>query len=133
MVDVADDVNKDDVADSQDAQDDAPVKPAKGGAKAKEVVPMVLDDVIRAVSSLLVDNPQSLTVALVKEDGRSVYRFVEDSGSARTIRRKARKLLKDLWQAGAYNYTQLAEKLRVSDLDIQGLIDDEFSERNGLV
>ncbi len=104
----------------------------KAGKKA-EVADYSFNTVIRAVSSLLVDAPQALTVVLMKEGDRSVYRHVEDTAVARKVRREARKLLRSMWAAGAYNYHEIAAALRVEDLDVQGLIDEEFAERSGLV
>lgn len=83
-------------------------------------------------SELLVKRPQAATLELRKEDGKSFYAWVDNTIAARGVRAKLRKLLKALWQSGAYNYQKIADAIRLQVLDVQGLLDDQFRESKGI-
>ena len=91
-----------------------------------------LTDAVVKCSELLVKNPQAATLVLEKRDGKSAYTWVDNSLSAKRIRKQLSKELNALWQGGAYNYQQLADVLRLQVLDIQGLIDEQFKNAHGV-
>lgn len=87
---------------------------------------------IARVADILVDYPAAISVGLRKVDGRHAYQFIDQTPGAQEAREKIIEILGDLWQSGAYNYEQLARALRVKVIDIQGVLDVEFSHKNNL-
>ncbi len=91
------------------------------------------DRTIEEVSRLLSRQPSAMTVDLVKEGGVHKYMFNDNSNDGRGARDQARKALKDLYQSGAYSYSQFAERLRLTNKDVQALLDDDWREQQGIV
>jgi Glu-tRNA(Gln) amidotransferase subunit E-like FAD-binding protein len=87
---------------------------------------------IARVADILVDYPEAITVRLSKVSGRHVYQFADQSQAGTQAREKISEILGNLWQSGAYNFEEIARALRVQPLDIQGLIDVEFANKNNL-
>ena len=91
-----------------------------------------MEEAIKKVNELLVQSPNALDVVLVFKDGKNKYMYADNSINAKKVRKEARKILSTAWQSGAYNYSMIANKLRVSTLAIQAVLDDEFKEKTGL-
>lgn len=92
----------------------------------------LLNEAISKVSQLLVEEPQALTVVLTFKSGENKYEWQVNTPKARKIRKQARETLRELWQKGNYNFEEIAAKLRLQALDVQGLLDDEFRTKQGL-
>lgn len=92
----------------------------------------LLNEAVRKVSELLVNEPQAMTLVLKKEGGRSFYAWAEDSIKAKKVRKEAREILKGLWQGGDYNFDEIATKLRVQPLDVQAILDDQFRNKHNI-
>ncbi len=88
------------------------------------------NDYIQEINAKLLEEPTSLSISLKKQEGRHFYSWDNNTLKAINTRRAIRKILKDLWGSGAYNYEKIAMALRVSDLSIQGLIDEDFLTTN---
>ena len=86
----------------------------------------VFKDAVMGINEVLVSSPTALQISLEKEEGRHTYKWVDRSLPAINARKKARKILKDAWAAGAFNYQQFADALRVDVLAIRGLIDEDM-------
>jgi hypothetical protein len=91
-----------------------------------------MEGAIKKANELLVQAPNALDVVLVFEDGKNKYVYADNSINAKKVRKEARDILSTAWQSGAYNYSMIASKLRVSALAIQTMLDDEFREKAGL-
>jgi hypothetical protein len=91
-----------------------------------------MEEAIKKVNELLVQAPNALDVVLVFKDGKNKYMYADNSINAKKVRKEAKDILSTAWQSGAYNYSTIASKLRVSTLAIQAVLDDEFREKTGL-
>jgi hypothetical protein len=91
-----------------------------------------MDEAIKKVNELLVQAPNALDVVLMYDEGRNRYMYADNSTNAKKIRKEVREILSTAWQGGAHNYAMIAGKLRVSNLAIQAVLDDEFREKAGL-
>lgn len=88
-----------------------------------------MKEAVREVNELMMDNPHGLTVELKFEDGKSFYQHRDMSTKAKSMRKKAGAILEEAWQGGAYNYSEIADMLRVGEVEIQALLDEDFKER----
>lgn len=89
------------------------------------------------VSGFLADSPDALAVGIVSKpnlDGgmERVYAFLNSGAAAKAARTKIAEVLREVYQGGAYSIMQFATALRVDEKAVQGLIDEEFIERQGL-
>ena len=91
-----------------------------------------LNEAVKQVSELLVNEPQAMTLVLVNKDGRSHYEWAVNSVKARSIRKKIKAILETLWQSGDYNFEEIATKLRVQALDVQALLDEQFRTHHNI-
>jgi hypothetical protein len=93
------------------------------------------NEAIKKVFDLMTtaNTPFCLSVELVMEDGKNRYRFIDETTAGKDTRKKIKKILSDMWQGGAYNYDQIARYLRISDLDVSMILDDELARKRGLV
>jgi len=103
---------------------------------AKAVVNPVVDpfnEAITEISAMLVKAPRALTLGkFMTAEGKHYYNFTDTTKSAISLREKVRKILTLMWGGGAYNYQQIADALRIETLDVQGLIDEQFIQREGV-
>ena len=88
------------------------------------------------VSGYLADAPDSLSIGIISKpnaDGgmERVYAFLNTSAVAKEARQKISAALREVYQNGAYSVAQFATALRIDEKAVQGLIDDEFIERQG--
>jgi len=99
------------------------------------------DSTMQAINVILSTNPDVLTIIRVKKRSFSDagdeivlngYTWADKTKDARVVREKIRKQLKFAWQAAALNYDMITRSLRVGDLSVKGLLDEEFIEANGL-
>ena len=58
----------------------------------------IMDEAIAESNKLLIHTPFAATALLVKEDGRSVYRWQDNSTQAKSARTQIRKHLGAAWQ-----------------------------------
>lgn len=89
------------------------------------------------VSGHLADAPDALTIGIVAKpnlDGgkERVYAFLNSSAVAKAARANIAEILREVYQGGAFSIAQFATALRVEEKAVQGLIDEEFIERQGL-
>ncbi len=103
-------------------------------AKAKN---MTFGEGIVKISGYLADVPDAVSIGIIARpntDGGSerVYAFLNTSPAAKEVREKVAEVLKEVYQNGAYNVVQFATALRIDEKAVQGLIDEEFIERQGL-
>lgn len=63
---------------------------------------------------------------------RDAYSWVLKGKDVAKARAEMKAALVAAWQSGAYNYEQIARALRIDDISIRALLDEEFIENNGL-
>jgi hypothetical protein len=90
------------------------------------------DSTMEEVSKLLSKTPHAMTMDLVKEDGVHRYSFRDGSSDGAQARRQAKERLEQLYQNGAYSYAQFAERLRLTNTDIQGILDEDWRDQQGI-
>lgn len=90
------------------------------------------DRVMQEVSGLLSKTPHAMTIELSKDGGVHRYGWGDKSNEATKSREDAAKKLRDLYQSGAYSYSQFADRLRLSNKDLQALMDDDWREQQGI-
>lgn len=90
------------------------------------------NEAIKKVNEALMNAPLCLSVQLVFENGKNYYAFVDNTTAGKKARKEVQKLLSDMWQGGAYNYAEIARYLRVQELDIQAVLDEDFQKKKGL-
>lgn len=91
-----------------------------------------MDEAISESNKLLINTPFAATVLLIKEDGKSMYKWQDDSKQAKSARTQIRKHLSEAWQGTASNYQYIADRMRIDALSVQGLIDEQFRMKTGL-
>lgn len=87
---------------------------------------LTLEKAISQAASLMVENPRVLNISLKKIEGKHTYNWEENDTKSKETRKQIKEILQKLWQSGSYNYQQIAEKLRVDVLAVQGLLDEDF-------
>lgn len=90
------------------------------------------EDYIQEVAEILVKEPEAMQVVHTIRDDRSVYMHADQSASAKGARKKIQAILQEAWDRGALNYSMISRRLRVSDLDVQGILDEEFKRKVGI-
>lgn len=113
---------------------DKPILSAKDPITVKKVD---FNETIMEVNKLLIGHADAVRVGLFKaapgtEGPSHYYKFIANSNADRQARNQIRQVLNNLWQSGAYSFHQIAEALRLDDMDIQGLMDEEFIRNNNL-
>lgn len=98
---------------------------------------MTFSEGIIKISGLLADVPDAVAIGIISKpntDGGNerVYAFLNTSQQAKKARESVSEVLKEVYQGGAYNIMQFATALRIDEKAVQGLIDEEFIERQGL-
>lgn len=93
---------------------------------------MEIKEGVSKVNELLVSCPDALTCVLLKGENGSYYTWANNDINAKKVRKQAKEILEQVWQANATNFETLARMLRVSDLDIQAILDDEWRLKHGL-
>lgn len=87
---------------------------------------------VKNAHEALMECPDALDIALIKDDKGHKYVYVNSSREAKKIRSKVTLIIRDMWGAGAFNYTQIAQTLRVDDLAIKAILEPEWREEVGL-
>lgn len=89
-------------------------------------------DYMQEVAEILVKEPEAMRVVHTMRDFRSTYMHADQSASAKSARKKIQAILQEAWNRGALNYAMISRQLRVSDLDVQALLDSDFQRRVGI-
>jgi hypothetical protein len=92
----------------------------------------IMNTAIAESNKLLISSPFAVTVVLGKRDEVHGYHWQDNSPRGKAVRTQIRKLLSDAWQSESVNYQYIADRMRIDDLSIQGLIDEQFRMSTGL-
>lgn len=90
------------------------------------------NEIFQAINGILIENPEAAQIEHVFDEGRSFYQWIDNTNTSKRNRKKIREALNILWQSGAYNYATIARKLRLTELEVQGLMDEQLREKFGL-
>jgi len=101
--------------------------------KNKKEIKMTMDRAISLCNEELMQAPLALNISVKKNEGRFTYGWDDTSAVAKSARVKIKKLLQEGWNTGAYNYEYVADRLRVPLMSVQGIMDRDFRQLNGVV
>jgi len=124
-----------------DVEEDVEAEPQKATSTPvrRKKPEEVFSESMREVSIVLANAPSVLDIIRVKRTIRTDdsefnvdgYAWADKSGEAMRIRRKIKSVLETAWQSGALNYESISRSLRVSDMSVRALLDEEFIAANG--
>lgn len=126
--------------DDSDSTDDEVTQSRPTTKVVRKTGQQVFFDTMQEINTVLANYPGVLDVIRVKksivigdsEALRDGYSWAEKSAESRKIRSKVRAGLKNAWQAGALNYEMISKRLRLPDISVKALLDEEFIAANGL-
>lgn len=99
----------------------------------------IFSESMKDVSLILADSPSVLDIIRVKRKAQTEdseftvdgYAWADKSASGKNTRKKIKKILESAWQSCALNYESISRNLRVSDMSVRALLDEEFIAANG--
>jgi len=125
-------------------EENAPARPIVKKSISAKTSEQLFTEIIQSINMALATKEGLLDIQKIKknvvlhygdEDVEAIrdgYSWIINSPEAKRMRAEIRTQLEIAWQSGALNYEMIAKKLRIPDISIRALLDDEFIAANNL-
>lgn len=87
---------------------------------------------IRQAHEKLMMCPDALDVIQGNASAGHAYVYANPTKEASKVRKEVRLILWNTWQAGAYNFAEISQMLRVDELAVKATLDPEWREEMGI-
>ena len=87
---------------------------------------------VRKAHEVLMMCPDALDVVMGDARQGYGYAYANQSKEAQKVRKEAMTILWQMWQAGAYNFLEIAQMIRIDELAVKAALDPEWRQGMGL-
>lgn len=92
----------------------------------------VFIEAMQSANTTILTTPSCIAFDLVKTPEGATFAWLDTTAPAKKARKELRDTLQQMWQSGAFNYEQIASGLRLSEQQVQALMDEEFITKYSL-